>query len=122
MKPNLPLGLNVSLVADQPKVVNDSISEFTESLIEAIVIVMAASFISLGMRSGVVLALCIPVVVCGSFLFMEFKGIDLQRVSLGALIVSLGILVDDAIIVIEMMQVKLEQGYSRMEAEQTAYP
>lgn len=121
MKPNLPLGLNVSLVADQPKVVNDSISEFTESLIEAIVIVMAASFISLGMRSGVVLALCIPVVVCGSFLFMEFKGIDLQRVSLGALIVSLGILVDDAIIVIEMMQVKLEQGYSRMEAAQIAY-
>ena len=68
-----------------------------------------------------VLALCIPVVVCGSFLFMEFKGIDLQRVSLGALIVSLGILVDDAIIVIEMMQVKLEQGYSRMEAAQIAY-
>ncbi len=121
IKENLPTGIEVSLVADQPKVVNQSIHEFTKSLIEAIVIVMIASFISLGLRSGIVLALCIPVVVCGSFLFMQIKGIDLQRVSLGALIVSLGLLVDDAIIVIEMMQVKLEQGFNRLQAAQAAY-
>ena len=121
IKENLPTGIEVSLVADQPKVVNQSIHEFTKSLIEAIVIVMIESFISLGLRSGIVLALCIPVVVCGSFLFMQIKGIDLQRVSLGALIVSLGLLVDDAIIVIEMMQVKLEQGFNRLQAAQAAY-
>ena len=120
-KADLPAGMEIGLVADQPKVVNDSISEFTESLLEAIVIVMAASFLSLGLWSGIVLALCIPVVVCATFLFMKWQGIDLHIVSLGALIVSLGLLVDDAIIVIEMMQVKLEQGLSRMEAAEAAY-
>ena len=109
------------MVADQPKVVNDSIHEFTESLLEAIVIVMAASFLSLGLWSGIVLALCIPVVVCATFLFMKWQGIDLHIVSLGALIVSLGLLVDDAIIVIEMMQVKLEQGMDRLSAAEAAY-
>ena len=120
-KEDLPAGMEIGLVADQPKVVNDSIQEFTESLLEAIVIVMAASFLSLGLWSGIVLALCIPVVVCATFLFMKWQGIDLHIVSLGALIVSLGLLVDDAIIVIEMMQVKLEQGLSRMEAAEAAY-
>jgi multidrug efflux pump len=121
MQEELPQGLEVSLVADQPKVVNNSIAEFTEALVEALIIVMAASFLSLGFRSGMVLAMCIPVVVCASFLFMKVKGIDLHIVSLGSLIVSLGLLVDDAIIVIEMMQVKLEQGAERMEAAQGAY-
>lgn len=121
IKPNLPLGMEISLVADQPTVVNHSIAEFTESLVEALVIVMAVSLFSLGLRSGMVLAMCVPVVVCASFLFMKWKGIDLHVVSLGSLIVSLGLLVDDAIIVIEMMQVKLEEGYSRMEAAEAAY-
>lgn len=117
----LPAGLDVELAADQPKVVNDSIEEFTRSLMEAIVIVLAVSFLSLGVRSGIVVALCIPVVVCATFIFMEIQGIDLHIVSLGALIVALGLLVDDAIIVVEMMQVKLEEGCSRMEAAEAAY-
>ena len=121
MQQAFPAGLTVELVADQPKVVNDSIREFTGALLEALVIVMAVSFFSLGLRSGLVLALCVPVVVCAAFLFMAWKGIDLHIVSLGSLIVSLGLLVDDAIIVIEMMQVKLEEGAGRMEAAEGAY-
>lgn len=120
-KAELPAGLDIDQVADQPSVVNDSIHEFTKSLLEAIVIVMAASFLSLGFWSGIVLALCIPVVVCASFIYMKWQGIDLHIVSLGTLIVSLGLLVDDAIIVIEMMQVKLEEGMDRLAAAQAAY-
>ena len=120
-KLELPAGLDIEQVADQPSVVNDSIHEFTKSLLEAIVIVMAASFLSLGFWSGIVLALCIPVVVCASFIYMKWQGIDLHIVSLGTLIVSLGLLVDDAIIVIEMMQVKLEEGMDRLAAAQAAY-
>lgn len=120
-KAELPAGLDIEQVADQPSVVNDSIHEFTKSLLEAIVIVMAASFLSLGFWSGIVLALCIPVVVCASFIYMKWQGIDLHIVSLGTLIVSLGLLVDDAIIVIEMMQVKLEEGMDRLAAAQAAY-
>lgn len=120
-KVELPAGLDIEQVADQPSVVNDSIHEFTKSLLEAIVIVMAASFLSLGFWSGIVLALCIPVVVCASFIYMKWQGIDLHIVSLGTLIVSLGLLVDDAIIVIEMMQVKLEEGMDRLAAAQAAY-
>lgn len=120
-KSELPAGLDIEQVADQPSVVNDSIHEFTKSLLEAIVIVMAASFLSLGFWSGIVLTLCIPVVVCASFIYMKWQGIDLHIVSLGTLIVSLGLLVDDAIIVIEMMQVKLEEGMDRLAAAQAAY-
>lgn len=120
-KAELPAGLDIEQVADQPSVVNDSIHEFTKSLLEAIVIVMAASFLSLGFWSGIVLALCIPVVVCASFIYMKWQGINLHIVSLGTLIVSLGLLVDDAIIVIEMMQVKLEEGMDRLAAAQAAY-
>ena len=120
-KAELPAGLDIEQVADQPSVVNDSIHEFTKSLLEAIVIVMAAGFLSLGFWSGIVLALCIPVVVCASFIYMKWQGIDLHIVSLGTLIVSLGLLVDDAIIVIEMMQVKLEEGMDRLAAAQAAY-
>ena len=120
-KSELPAGLDIEQVANQPSVVNDSIHEFTKSLLEAIVIVMAASFLSLGFWSGIVLALCIPVVVCASFIYMKWQGIDLHIVSLGTLIVSLGLLVDDAIIVIEMMQVKLEEGMDRLAAAQAAY-
>ena len=113
-KAELPAGLDIKQVADQPSVVNDSIHEFTKSLLEAIVIVMAASFLSLGFWSGIVLALCIPVVVCASFIYMKWQGIDLHIVSLGTLIVSLGLLVDDAIIVIE-------EGMDRLAAAQAAY-
>ena len=120
-KAELPAGLDIEQVADQQSVVKDYINELTNSLLEAIVIVMAASFLSLGFWSGIVLALCIPVVVCASFIYMKWQGIDLHIVSLGTLIVSLGLLVDDAIIVIEMMQVKLEEGMDRLAAAQAAY-
>jgi len=123
----LPLGLEIGQVAHQPHVVKQSINEFTRSLFEAIVIVLAVSFMTLGWRSGAVVALSIPVVVAGTFILMELNRIDLQIVSLGALIIALGLLVDDAIIVIEMMQRKLEDGYDRVAAataayEETAFP
>lgn len=123
----LPLGLEIGQVAHQPHVVKQSINEFTRSLFEAIVIVLAVSFMTLGWRSGAVVALSIPVVVAGTFILMKLEHIDLQVVSLGALIIALGLLVDDAIIVIEMMQRKLEDGYERVAAataayEETAFP
>lgn len=121
MKADLPLGLDIGQVTNQPQVVEDAIGDFTQSLMEAIVIVLLVSFISLGWRSGIVVALSIPVVVASTFILMKYFQIDLQVVSLGALIISLGLLVDDAIIVIEMMQRKLEEGYSRIDAASAAY-
>lgn len=123
----LPLGLAIGEVAHQPHVVKKSINEFTSSLFEAIIIVLAVSFMTLGVRSGAVVALSIPVVIAGTFILMKWQHIDLQVVSLGALIIALGLLVDDAIIVIEMMQRKLEDGYERVAAataayEETAFP
>ncbi len=117
----LPLGLEIGQVTNQPEVVNASIKDFTNSLFEAIAIVMIVSFAALGWRSGAVVALCIPVVVGSTFIFMNYLDIDLQIVSLGALIISLGLLVDDAMIVIEMMQRKLEEGQSRIDAASAAY-
>ena len=116
IRKELPLGLELGSVSNQPKVVKESINEFVESLVEAIGIVLIVSFITLGVRSGIVVALCIPLVIMGVFVLMKIFGIDLHKVSLGALIIALGLLVDDAIIVIEMMIVKLEQGWSRIEA------
>ena len=121
IKKDLPLGLELSQVSNQPKVVEASISEFIESLREAIIIVLAVSFLSLGMRSGLVVALCIPLVIAGTFTCMKLMGIDLHKISLGALIIALGLLVDDAIIAIEMMSVKLEQGWDRFKAACFAY-
>lgn len=121
IKKELPLGLELSSVANQPKVVKDSINEFVKSLAEAVIIVLIVSFMSLGMRSGVIVALCIPLVIAGVFVCMQILGIDLHKISLGALIISLGLLVDDAIIAIEMMIVKLEQGWSRFDAACYAY-
>ena len=121
IKKDLPLGLELSQVSNQPKVVESSISEFVESLREAIIIVLAVSFLSLGMRSGLVVALCIPLVIAGTFTCMKLMGIDLHKISLGALIIALGLLVDDAIIAIEMMSVKLEQGWDRFKAACFAY-
>ncbi|CUH95759.1 putative membrane protein [Propionispora sp. 2/2-37] len=121
IKQDLPLGLEISQVSNQPKVVKESIGEFVNSLKEAIIIVLVVSFLSLGFRSGIVVALCIPLVIAGIFVCMNIFGIDLHKVSLGALIIALGLLVDDAIIAVEMMTVKLEQGWGRMEAACYAY-
>lgn len=121
IRKDLPLGFTISKVSDQPKVVTESISEFVESLGAAIFIVLIISFISLGVRAGIVVALCIPLVLAGLFAGMNIMGIALHKVSLGALIISLGLLVDDAIIAIEMMTVKIEQGWDRFKAACFAY-
>lgn len=121
IKQELPLGLEISQVSNQPKVVEDSIGEFVKSLREAIIIVLIVSFLSLGVRSGIVVALCIPLVIAGVFTCMKIMAIDLHKVSLGALIIALGLLVDDAIIAVEMMSVKLEQGWDRFKAACFAY-
>ncbi len=112
----LPLGLELNQVSDQPQVVEDSIGEFVETLLLAIVIVLGVSFASLGLRTGLVVAGCIPLVLAGTFCFMYVLGIDLHKVSLGSLIIALGLLVDDAIIAVEMMSVQLERGLSRFDA------
>jgi len=117
----LPVGVEIHAVSDQPAVVQSSIHEFTRSLGEAIVIVLAVSFLSLGWRTGIVVALSIPLVLALTFLCMYALGIDLQRISLGALIIALGLLVDDAIIAVEMMALKLEQGWDRVRAATFAY-
>jgi multidrug efflux pump subunit AcrB len=118
---DLPVGLELVKISDQPKVVEESIGEFVSSLQEAILIVLAVSFFSLGWRSGLVVALCIPLVLAGTFLGMYIGGINLHKVSLGTLIMALGLLVDDEIIAVEMMSVKLEEGLSRFEAAIAAY-
>ena len=112
----LPLGLELNQVSNQPQVVKESIGEFVETLILAIVIVLGVSFASLGVRTGLVVAGCIPLVLAGTFCFMYVLGIDLHKVSLGSLIIALGLLVDDAIIAVEMMSVQLERGLSRFDA------
>ncbi|MBO4780158.1 MAG: efflux RND transporter permease subunit, partial [Selenomonadaceae bacterium] len=112
----LPLGLELHQVSNQPQVVEESIKEFIETLILAIVIVLIVSFVSLGTRTGLVVAGCIPLVLAGTFCFMYVLGIDLHKVSLGSLIIALGLLVDDAIIAVEMMSVQLERGLSRFDA------
>lgn len=127
IKKTLPVGLEINQIANQPKVVEHSIDEFVESLAEAILIVLLVSFLSLGARSGVVVALCIPLVIAAVFTVMSIVGVDLHKISLGALIIALGLLVDDAIICVETMVVKLEEGASRFEAacfaySATAYP
>ena len=117
----LPLGIDLHVVADQPQIVRQSMDLFMSSLSEAVLIVLAVSFLSLGMRTGAVVALSIPLVLAISFLLMAAFGIDLQRISLGALVIALGLLVDDAIIAVEMMVVKMEQGWDRFRAATFAY-
>ena len=112
----LPLGMELKQVSDQPAVVEESIGEFVETLMLAILIVLGVSFMSLGVRTGLVVAGCIPLVLAGTFCFMYVLGIDLHKVSLGSLIIALGLLVDDAIIAVEMMSVQLERGLSRFDA------
>src|SRR5208337_1684391 len=117
----LPIGVGVHLVADQPLVVDHAIGHFTRSLFEAVVIVLAVSFLALGMRAGLIVALAIPLVLAMTFLSMQVLDITLQRVSLGALIIALGLLVDDAMIAIEMMIARLEKGDTLRQAALQIY-
>ena len=118
---DLPIGLDLNLVADQPHVVEEAVGEFTKSLMEAVAIVLAVSFLALGWRSGVVVAVAIPLVLGITFLAMDYVDISLQRISLGALIIALGLLVDDAMIAVEMMITKMEEGHSREAAATFTY-
>lgn len=113
---DMTAGLEIHQVSDQPKVVEESIDDFVSTLREAVIIVLAVSFLSLGLRTGMVVAGCIPLVLAAVFCGMYIFGIDLHKVSLGALIISLGLLVDDAIIAVEQMSVQLEKGHSRFDA------
>lgn len=121
LEQEFPLGLKLDTVSDQPRVVKSAVDEFTESLYEAIAIVLLVCFLSLGLRTGLVVALCIPFVLAVTFFIMYLAGIDLQRISLGALIIALGLLVDDAIITVEVMALKLEEGWDRTRAATFAY-
>ncbi len=123
----VPQGINVELIADQPEVVKQAVSEFVDSFVEALAIVLFVSFLALGWRTGFVVAASVPLVLAIVFIVMNVMGIDLHRISLGALIIALGLLVDDAIIAVEMMVVKMEQGWDRVRAasfawESTAFP
>ncbi len=118
---NLPVGIEPTLVADQPVTVAHAVDDFMEALWEAVAIVLGVSLISLGLRAGAVVALAIPLVLAAVFVVMRFTGIDLQRISLGALIIALGLLVDDAMITVEMMVTHLEQGDDKEKAATFAY-
>ncbi|MBF7144155.1 MULTISPECIES: efflux RND transporter permease subunit [Pseudomonas] len=117
----LPVGVGVHTVSDQAAVVEKAVGGFTSALFEAVVIVMVVSFVSLGIRAGLVVACSIPLVLAMVFVFMEYSGITMQRISLGALIIALGLLVDDAMITVEMMVTRLELGDSRKKAATFAY-
>jgi len=130
IKAKLPVGIELERVADQPRAVSSSVNEFLKVLAEAVMIVLAISFIALGLhtkplridvRPGLVVALTIPLVLAATFLAMQILGIDLHKISLGALIIALGLLVDDAIIAVEMMVRKMEEGLSRFDAATFAY-
>jgi len=123
----VPQGINVEQIADQPKVVERAVGEFVHSFIEALAIVLFVSFLALGWRTGIVVAMSVPLVLAIVFIVMNAMSIDLHRITLGALIIALGLLVDDAIIAVEMMVVKMEQGWDRVRAasfawESTAFP
>jgi len=132
IKRKLPVGVELDRVTNQPKAVSTSVNEFLKTLVEALVIVLAVSFVALGfhkdekgiridLRPGLVVGLTIPLVLAITFLFMRVFSIDLHKISLGALIIALGLLVDDAIIAVEMMVRKMEEGYSRFDAATFAY-
>jgi multidrug efflux pump subunit AcrB len=123
----VPQGFDLEQIADQPAVVEHAVGEFVDSFIEALAIVLFVSFLALGWRTGVVVALSVPLVLAIVFIVMNAIGLDLHRITLGALIIALGLLVDDAIIAVEMMVVKMEQGFDRLRAasfawESTAFP
>ncbi|ODM81133.1 efflux RND transporter permease subunit [Bradyrhizobium elkanii] len=123
----VPQGVDIQQIADQPKVVEHAVGEFVHSFVEALAIVLFVSFVALGWRTGIVVALSVPLVLGIVFIVMNAMSLDLHRITLGALIIALGLLVDDAIIAVEMMVVKMEQGWDRMKAasfasESTAFP
>ena len=127
LQKTLPTGMQLRKVSDQPLAVTRSVDEFIKVLTEAVAIVLLVSFLSLGLRTGTVVALSIPLVLAMTFAAMHYFGIGLHKISLGALVLALGLLVDDAIIAVEMMVVKIEQGYDRIKAaafawESTAFP
>lgn len=127
LQQDLPVGMSLGKVSDQPKAVRSSVAEFVRVLTEAVVIVLVVSFFSLGFRTGLVVALSIPLVLAMTFALMDYFDIGLHKISLGALVLALGLLVDDAIIAVEMMAVKMEQGYDRLRAaafmwKSTAFP
>ena len=127
LQKTLPLGMELKKVSDQPVAVQRSIHEFVKVLAEAVIIVLLVSFFSLGFRTGLVVAFSIPLVLAMTFAGMNLFDVGLHKISLGALILALGLLVDDAIIAVEMMAIKMEQGYSRMQAagfawKTTAFP
>lgn len=117
----LPIGAEIHQISNQPEVVTEAVGEFTQALMEALAIVLVVSLISIGWRSGIVIAIAIPLVLSATLAIMYYLGIELQRISLGALIIALGLLVDDAMIVVEMMERKLEEGLPRLEAATFAY-
>lgn len=121
LQETLPAGLVLQKVSDQPAAVKTSVGEFIKVLVEALIIVLLVSFFSLGMRTGLVVALSIPLVLAMTFAVMHYFGIGLHKISLGALILALGLLVDDAIIAVEMMVIKMEQGYDRINAASFAW-
>ncbi|KJU77606.1 multidrug transporter AcrB [Ectopseudomonas oleovorans] len=121
LQQTLPLGMELRKVSDQPAAVKTGVGEFVKVLVEALVIVLAVSFFSLGVRTGLVVALVIPLVLAMTFAAMYYLGIGLHKISLGALVLGLGLLVDDAIIAVEMMAIKMEQGYDRFKAASFAW-
>ncbi len=117
----LPAGMQLRKVSDQPAAVKAGVGEFVQVLVEALAIVLLVSFFSLGLRTGLVVALAIPLVLAMTFALMHYFGIGLHKISLGALVLALGLLVDDAIIAVEMMAIKMEQGYDRLKAASYAW-
>ncbi|HWS75466.1 MAG TPA: efflux RND transporter permease subunit, partial [Quisquiliibacterium sp.] len=121
MLARLPVGVEFGKVSDQPRIVGNAVGLFMKVLLEAVAIVLAVSFLSLGLRAGAVVALTIPLVLAGTFAIMAWAGIDLHRISTGALVIALGLLVDDAMIAIEMMARKIEEGLDKFSAATYAY-
>jgi multidrug efflux pump len=120
-KAELPIGVDVTQISDQAEIVQAAFKEFITSFLEALVIVLVVSFLTLGLRTGIIVALSVPIVLAVVFVFMDIMGLNFDRITLGALIIALGLLVDDAIIAVEMMTVKMEQGLSRMAAASAAW-
>jgi len=121
LQQTLPAGMELRKVSDQPAAVEESVGEFVRVLAEAVIIVLLVSFFSLGFRTGLVVAVTIPLVLAMTFAVMHYFGIGLHKISLGALVLALGLLVDDAIIAVEMMAIKMEQGFNRLKAASFAY-
>ncbi|MWV12899.1 MMPL family transporter [Pseudomonas sp. R-28-1W-6] len=121
LQQTLPVGMELRKVSDQPAAVKTGVGEFIQVLVEALIIVLLVSFFSLGLRTGLVVAFSIPLVLAMTFALMHYFGIGLHKISLGALVLALGLMVDDAIIAVEMMAIKMEQGYDRLKAASFAW-